>query len=246
MIRSGESAKTEIMAIDDAKNSGATALFGEKYGEKVRVVTLGESKEFCGGTHVQNLGEIGTFFITKESGVSAGVRRIEAVCSRAAYEYALNLRQNLGEIEVELKSNEPLSAIKKLKIQLKSLQNEIKNASSSKDLQMSEINGVMVCVSQFDGDIKSKIDELKNKSARVVAVLGGVKDGKVSLAVGVKGIEFDKFGELKAGVLIKKIAPIVGGGGGGRDDFATAGGKVPEKLGDALKSGFDLIKGLLS
>ena len=246
MIRSGESAKTEIMAIGDAKNSGATALFGEKYGEKVRVVTLGESKEFCGGTHVQNLGEIGTFFITKESGVSAGVRRIEAVCSRAAYEYALNLRQNLGEIEAELKSNEPLSAIKKLKIQLKSLQNEIKNASSSKDLQMSEINGVMVCVSQFDGDIKSKIDELKNKSARVVAVLGGVKDGKVSLAVGVKGIEFDKFGELKAGVLIKKIAPIVGGGGGGRDDFATAGGKVPEKLGDALKSGFDLIKGLLS
>ena len=77
-------------------------------------------------------------------------------------------------------------------------------------------------------------------------MLGGVKDGKVSLAVGVKGIEFDKFGELKAGALIKKIAPIVGGGGGGRDDFATAGGKAPEKLGDALKLGFDLIKGLLS
>ena len=238
-IQKGAKAKTEIMDINSAKNSGAIALFGEKYGEMVRVLTLGESKEFCGGTHVENINEIGSFFITKESGVSAGVRRIEAICAHSATQYTNELRHELGECEIELKNTDLLSAIKKLKAELKAAKDELKNASSNSSLESFDIKGAKVVISEFGGDIKSKIDELKNEADKVIAVLANVKDGKVSLAVGVKGCE------LKAGEIVSKIAPIINGGGGGRSDFATAGGKDPSRLNEAFKSAKELISASL-
>nr|WP_321312866.1 alanine--tRNA ligase [uncultured Campylobacter sp.] len=238
-IQKGAKAKTEIMDINSAKNSGAIALFGEKYGEMVRVLTLGESKEFCGGTHVENINEIGSFFITKESGVSAGVRRIEAICAHSATQYTNELRHELGECEMELKNTDLLSAIKKLKAELKAAKDELKNASSNSSLESFDIKGAKVVISEFGGDIKSKIDELKNGADKVIAVLANVKDGKVSLAVGVKGCE------LKAGEIVSKIAPIINGGGGGRSDFATAGGKDPSRLNEAFKSAKELISASL-
>ena len=238
-IQKGAKAKTEIMDIESAKNSGAIALFGEKYGEMVRVLTLGESKEFCGGTHVENINEIGSFFITKESGVSAGVRRIEAICAHSATQYTNELRHELGECEIELKNADLLSAIKKLKAELKAAKDELKNASSNSSLESFDIKGAKVVISEFGGDIKSKIDELKNGADKVIAVLANVKDGKVSLAVGVKGCE------LKAGEIVSKIAPIINGGGGGRSDFATAGGKDPSRLNEAFKSAKELISASL-
>ena len=238
-IQKGAKAKTEIMDIESAKNSGAIALFGEKYGEMVRVLTLGESKEFCGGTHVENINEIGSFFITKESGVSAGVRRIEAICASSATQYTNELRHELGECEIELKNADLLSAIKKLKAELKAAKDELKNASSNSSLESFDIKGAKVVISEFGGDIKSKIDELKNGADKVIAVLANVKDGKVSLAVGVKGCE------LKAGEIVSKIAPIINGGGGGRSDFATAGGKDPSRLNEAFKSAKELISASL-
>ena len=238
-IQKGAKAKTEIMDINSAKNSGAIALFGEKYGEMVRVLTLGESKEFCGGTHVENINEIGSFFITKESGVSAGVRRIEAICADSATQYTNELRHELGECEIELKNADLLSAIKKLKAELKAAKDELKNASSNSSLESFDIKGAKVVISEFGGDIKSKIDELKNGADKVIAVLANVKDGKVSLAVGVKGCE------LKAGEIVSKIAPIINGGGGGRSDFATAGGKDPSRLNEAFKSAKELISASL-
>ena len=238
-IQKGAKAKTEIMDIESAKNSGAIALFGEKYGEMVRVLTLGESKEFCGGTHVENINEIGSFFITKESGVSAGVRRIEAICAHSATQYTNELRHELGECEIELKNADLLSAIKKLKAELKAAKDELKNASSNSSLESFDIKGAKVVISEFGGDIKSKIDELKNGADKVIAVLANVKDGKVSLAVGVKGCE------LKAGEIVSKIAPIINGGGGGRNDFATAGGKDPSRLSEAFKSAKELISASL-
>ena len=238
-IQKGAKAKTEIMDIKSAKNSGAIALFGEEYGDMVRVLTLGESKEFCGGTHVENINEIGSFFITKESGVSAGVRRIEAICAHSATQYTNELRHELGECEIELKNTDLLSAIKKLKAELKAAKDELKNASSNSSLESFDIKGAKVVISEFGGDIKSKIDELKNGADKVIAVLANVKDGKVSLAVGVKGCE------LKAGEIVSKIAPIINGGGGGRSDFATAGGKDPSRLSEAFKSAKELISASL-
>ncbi|WP_096021067.1 alanine--tRNA ligase [Campylobacter lanienae] len=238
-ITIGAKAKIEIMDIESAKNSGAIALFGEKYGDQVRVLTLGCSKELCGGTHVENLNEIGSFFIIRESGVSAGVRRIEAVCSRAALNYANELRSELEEIKIALKGANPINAITKLKDEIKSLQNEIKNANSSVELSPTTINNVSVVIGEFNGDIKAKIDEIKNKFDSVVVFLASKKDGKVSLGAGSKNCN------IKAGELVKAIAPIVGGGGGGRDDFATAGGKDIDKIPNALNEATNIIKSKL-
>ncbi|CUU86542.1 alanyl-tRNA synthetase [Campylobacter hyointestinalis subsp. hyointestinalis] len=234
-ILKGAKAKTEIMDIEEAKKSGAIALFGEKYADKVRVLTLGPSKELCGGTHVENLNEIGSFFIVRESGVSAGVRRIEAVCSKAALELSKEFRKEINDIKDSLKGADPLLAIKKLKDEIKTLQNDLKNASNTKDLDIKDINGTKVVVSKFDGDIKSKIDELKNKFDKVVVFLASAKDGKVSLGAGSKNTS------IKAGELVKKVAPLVGGGGGGRDDFATAGGKDESKIDEALNAATKFI-----
>ena len=234
-------AKTEILELSEAKKSGAIALFGEKYASKVRVLSFGDfSKELCGGTHVKNSSEIGAFLITKESGVSAGVRRIEAICSKEVINYTNHLRDELEIINSELKSNEPLIAIDKLKNEIKELKNELKKTSNNKELEVHNINGVSVIVSEFDGDIKTKIDELKNRYEKVVVLLENIKDDKITLCAGVKNAP------IKAGDLVKQTALIVGGNGGGRDDFATAGGKDISKSKEALKFGLKYIKEKLS
>lgn len=234
-------AKTEILELSEAKKSGAIALFGEKYANKVRVLSFGDfSKELCGGTHVKNSSEIGAFLITKESGVSAGVRRIEAICSKEVINYTNHLRDELETINSELKSNEPLIAIDKLKNEIKELKNELKKTSNNKELEVHNINGVSVIVSEFDGDIKTKIDELKNRYEKVVVLLENIKDDKITLCAGVKNAS------IKAGDLVKQTALIVGGNGGGRDDFATAGGKDISKSKEALKFGLKYIKEKLS
>lgn len=234
-------AKTEILELSEAKKSGAIALFGEKYTSKVRVLSFGDfSKELCGGTHVKNSSEIGAFLIIKESGVSAGVRRIEAICSKEVINYTNHLRDELETINSELKSNEPLIAIDKLKNEIKELKNELKKTSNNKELEVHNINGVNVIVSEFDGDIKTKIDELKNRYEKVVVLLENIKDDKITLCAGVKNAP------IKAGDLVKQTALIVGGNGGGRDDFATAGGKDISKSKEALKFGLKYIKEKLS
>lgn len=227
------SGKTEVMSIEEAKNSGAMALFGEKYGDEVRVVSFAnDSIELCGGTHVQNSSEIGLFIITKESGVSAGVRRIEAICGNAAIEAVKHLRQELTDIKSELKNQNALAGINNLKEQVKTLKGELKTALSStkKELSSSEINGATVIVDVVEaGDIKELIDEAKNKYPQLAIMLFQKKGDKVMLACGSKETN------VKAGDWIKTIAPILGGGGGGRPDFAQAGGKDASKIAEAKK-----------
>lgn len=236
-ISKGGTTNTDIMDINSAKNSGATALFGEKYSDSVRVVSIGASKELCGGTHVRNVGDIGAFFIVKESGVSAGVRRIEAICSLSAIKFANELRTKMSEINEFLKTNDSLQAIKKLKDEIKSLKDELGKVSNSKEIGLDEKNGVKFVVSEFGGDIKSKIDELKNQNDKIVVLLLKADANKIQIAAGVKNAP------LKAGELVKEITKITGGGGGGRDDFATAGGKDASKIGEAIEKMSEFIKG---
>ena len=226
-------AQTQIMNIEEAKNSGAMALFGEKYGDEVRVVSMGDaSVELCGGTHVSNVAQIGLFMISKESGVSAGVRRIEAICGNAAVEAVKALRDELNDVKTELKNVNPLAGIAKLKEQIKTLKTEVQVAQSAskKELSAVEVNGINVIVEEVEnGDIKTMIDELKNKYENIAVMLFMKKGDKVMLAAGSKNTP------IKAGDWIKVIAPIVGGGGGGRPDFAQAGGKDASKITTALE-----------
>ena len=234
---------TKIMPIDEAKKSGAVALFGEKYGKEVRVVAMEDaSVELCGGTHVKNTAQVGPFIITKESGVSAGVRRIEAICGASALNYIKQTRDTLDNIKSELKSNEPIKAISKLKEQVKTLQKELKEAqnASKKELKVQDINGVKVIVDKIDsGDIKALIDDAKNRYDKVAILLVQKKGDKVLLAAGSKGCD------INAGDWIKQVAPLVGGGGGGRADFAQAGGKDVSKIDSALKAALDYVKSKL-
>jgi len=234
---------TQVMSIDDAKNSGAIALFGEKYSDMVRVVSFdGASVELCGGTHVSNTSEIGLFSIIKESGVSAGVRRIEAVCGKEAVRLHKDLRSELEDIKTELKAQNPLAGIAKLKEQIKSLKTELSNAlkSTKKELNAVDVNGVKVIVDEVEtGDIKELIDDTKNRYESVAIMLFQQKGNKVLLAAGSKG------NEIKAGDWIKSIAPIVGGGGGGRADFAQAGGKDTSKIGEAIQEAKTYISEIL-
>jgi len=232
-------AKTEIMDIEDAKNSGAIALFGEKYADKVRVLSFGEvSKELCGGTHVANLSQIGAFFITKEGGVSAGVRRIEAVCSKAALNLAKAWRGEIEELKTELKSAEPMNAVKKLKAEIKSLKDKTKQAKDAHALAVVNVNETKLCVAVIDGgDIKATIDEFKNENEKAAILLVQVnEEGKIALAAGVKNAP------LKAGEWVKFTAQILGGNGGGKDDFATAGGKNVLAIEDAIRRAFEFAK----
>ncbi len=230
----------EIMNIDEAKRKGAMALFGEKYQDEVRVVSVGEASiELCGGTHVKNSSQIGSFYITKESGVSAGVRRIEAVCGFSAYEYGNSFRKEVAKISQEVKHKDPLLGVKKLKESIASLKEEIKALQnvSAKELNSFDINGVKVIIDEVKaGDIKNIIDTEKNRYDKIAIMLFQRKGDKVSIAAGVKGAD------LKAGDWIKKIAPIVGGGGGGRSDFAQAGGKNVEKIDEAKKEALNFVK----
>nr|WP_315105432.1 alanine--tRNA ligase [uncultured Campylobacter sp.] len=232
-------AKTEIMDVEDAKNSGAIALFGEKYADKVRVLSFGEvSKELCGGTHVSNLSQIGAFFITKEGGVSAGVRRIEAVCSKAALNLAKAWRGEIEELKTELKSAEPMNAVKKLKAEIKSLKDKTKQAKDAHALAVVNVNETKLCVAVIDGgDIKATIDEFKNENEKAAILLVQVnEEGKIALAAGVKNAA------LKAGEWVKFTAQILGGNGGGKDDFATAGGKNVLAIEDAVRQALEFAK----
>lgn len=236
MIINSSEAILENMPLEEAKKSGAIALFNEKYQGNVRVLTLGESKELCGGTHVKNTAQIGSFYMIKESGVSAGVRRIEAVVSKAALEFIKNQLEELSKAKDELKNNDILSGVKKLKNEILSLKNELKNSSKT-ELDSKNIQGVEICVKRVDnGDIKVMIDDFKNKFAKAVILLIQAKDEKITLAAGVKDAP------LKAGVLVKEAAQILGGNGGGRDDFATAGGKDLSKIDEALKQSLETIE----
>ncbi|WP_298947294.1 alanine--tRNA ligase [uncultured Campylobacter sp.] len=232
-------AKTEIMDIEEAKNSGAIALFGEKYADKVRVLSFGEvSKELCGGTHVANLSQIGAFFITKEGGVSAGVRRIEAVCSKAALNLAKAWRGEIEELKTELKSAEPMNAVKKLKAEIKNLKDKTKQAKDAHALAVVNVNETKLCVAVLDGgDIKATIDEFKNENEKAAILLVQVnEEGKIALAAGVKNAA------LRAGEWVKFTAQILGGNGGGKDDFATAGGKNVLAIEDAIRQAFEFAK----
>ncbi|EAI3319426.1 alanine--tRNA ligase [Campylobacter jejuni] len=236
MIINSSEAILENMPLEEAKKSGAIALFNEKYQGNVRVLTLGESKELCGGTHVKNTAQIGSFYIVKESGVSAGVRRIEAVVSKAALEFVKNQLEELSKVKDELKNNDILSGVKKIKNEILSLKNELKNSSKT-ELDSKNIQGVEICVKRIDnGDIKAMIDDFKNKFTKAVILLIQVKDEKITLAAGVKDAP------LKAGALVKEAAQILGGNGGGRDDFATAGGKDLSKIDEALKQSLETIE----
>jgi len=232
--------KTEVMSIDEAKNSGATALFGEKYGDEVRVVSMGDaSVELCGGTHVSNIAQIGLFMISKESGVSAGVRRIEAVCGKAAIDAVKVLRSELNEVKSELKNSNPLAGIAKLKEQIKTLKAEVVQAqkATKKELSAKEIKGANVIVEEVEvGDIKELIDEAKNKYPNVAIMLFQKKGEKVMIACGSKETN------IKAGDWIKAIAPILGGGGGGRPDFAQAGGKDASKIAEATQKALNYVE----
>ncbi|MBC5856846.1 alanine--tRNA ligase [Campylobacter jejuni] len=236
MIINSSKAILENMPLEEAKKSGAIALFNEKYQGNVRVLTLGESKELCGGTHVKNTAQIGSFYIVKESGVSAGVRRIEAVVSKAALEFVKNQLEELSKAKDELKNNDILSGVKKLKNEILNLKNELKNSSKT-ELDSKNIQGVEICVKRVDnGDIKAMIDDFKNKFNKAVILLIQVKDEKITLAAGVKDVP------LKAGSLVKEAAQILGGNGGGRDDFASAGGKDLNKIDEALKQSLETIE----
>lgn len=238
-ILSGVKADIFETKIDDAKKMGATALFGEKYGEVVRVVKFGDfSIELCGGTHVDNVAQIGSFYIVKESGVSAGVRRIEAVCGESALRFAKSFIKEVAQAKDELKTQNILDGIRRLKEQVRELKNRIKSAKSKniKEIATELHNGVQVAVSLVEeGDIKRLIDEFKNRFERAAIMLFQVVDGKVVIAAGVKNCP------IKAGEWVKDVAQIVGGKGGGRDDFAQAGGKEVERLEEAISRAKEIV-----
>ena len=240
----GIAGHTKEMSVDEAKESGAKAQFGEKYGNTVRVVSFGDaSVELCGGTHVNNTAVIGTFVITKESGVSAGVRRIEAVCGNAAYNLFKEQRHTLNSVAEEVKNRDVLVGVNKLKEQVKTLKTEVQEAlaASKEELSADTINGVTVIIEEIkSGDVKTRIDELKNANDKVAAMLFQVKGEKVIIAAGVKDAN------VKAGDWIKNIAPILGGGGGGRPDFAQAGGKDASKLPEAKEKALSFVTEALS
>ena len=232
MITRSLKGKVEELPLELAKKKGAIAMFGEKYGEVVRVVSFGEdvSVEFCGGTHVKNTADIGSFYIIKESGVSAGIRRIEAVVGASAFKYTKEQINKLNELQAEIKSNDLIAGVKKLKSEIKELKNQIQNSQNQTQAPINEeIIGdtkVVVCVIE-NGDLKKIVDDMKNANEKLAILLLQAKDDKVLIVAGSKNTN------IKAGDWIKNIAPIVGGGGGGRPDFATAGGKDITKIEEA-------------
>ena len=231
----------ETMGIEQAKAKGAMALFGEKYGESVRVITLGDSIELCGGIHIHNTAEIGSFYIVRESSVSSGVRRIEAVCGKAAYHYGKAALDSIKSLKEQLKAQDVLQGVAKLQIALKEARESANKAKQSvKSLDYEEVNGVKLIVLKLDSveakEAKDIIDRAKNENEKVAILLVTESGGKVALTAGVKGVE----SRLKASAWVKQVAQILGGNGGGRDDFATAGGKVTES--SKVQEALDLAK----
>ncbi|MEM5028001.1 alanine--tRNA ligase [Priestia sp. WB3] len=257
-IWEGISVAIDLKPIAEAKEMGAMALFGEKYGDIVRVVQVGDySIELCGGCHVQNTAEIGLFKIASESGIGAGTRRIEAVTGKGAYE---ELNDQLGILEQaasELKSNtkDVPKRIASLQADLKEVQREnesllakLSQAEAGSILEkVKEIGGVKVLTEKVNAKdmnhLRTMVDDLKAKLGSAVIVLGAVQNGKVNISAGVTKDVIEK--GLHAGKLVKQAAEICGGGGGGRPDMAQAGGKQPEKLEEALTSVEESVKSVL-
>ncbi|GAA8299769.1 alanine--tRNA ligase [Helicobacter pylori] len=218
--------QVEHMPLNQAKDKGALALFSEKYAEKVRVVSFKEASiELCGGIHVENTGLIGGFRIVKESGVSSGVRRIEAVCGKAFYQLAKEENKELKNAKIVLKNNDVIAGINKLKESVKNSQ----KVPVSMDLPVEKIHGVDLVVGVVEqGDIKEMIDRLKSKHERLLAMVFKKENERITLACGVKNAP------IKANAWANEVAQILGGKGGGRGDFASAGGKDIENLQAAL------------
>ena len=253
-ILANPAVKTEIMRMDDAKNSGAMMLFGEKYGDSVRVLSIGSSKEFCGGTHVERTGDIGLFKIVTEAGVAAGVRRVEAVTGLNALAYTQEQENRLEGISALIKA-QPAEAFERIAGVLehsRSLEKELQRlksklaASQGDDLaaQATDINGIKVLATTLEGadvaTLRETLDKLKDKLKSAAIVLASVSEGKVSL---IAGVTADLTGKLKAGELVNFVAQQIGGKGGGRADMAQAGGTEPAKLPAALASVGDWARG---
>ena len=249
---------TQIMGIEEAKKTGAMALFGEKYGDEVRVVSMGDfSVELCGGTHVANTANITLFKIVSEAGVAAGVRRIEALTGNNVIEYYRQMEENLHTIAKTLKTSpaEITEKITHLQKEVKELQSEnesLKSKMAQDSLgnvmdRVVEVKGVKVLASAVDGvdmnGLRDLGDQLKEKLGEGVVVLASAKDGKVSLLAMATQGAMDK--GAHAGNLIKAAAAIVGGGGGGRPNMAQAGGKNPDKIPEAIAKVAELVEGQL-
>ena len=246
---------TQVMTLDEAKKTGAMALFGEKYGEEVRVVNMGDwSIELCGGTHVPHTSVIGTFKIVSEQGIAAGVRRIEALTSVGAAEYYADLEARFNEAAKTAKT-EPSKLVEKIKSlmdEIKALQSEneslkskmAKAAASSAEDSVVEVNGVKVLPMAVQGvdpnALRNLGDDYKAKLGKSVVIMASDMGGKVSLIVMASDDAVSA--GVHAGNIIKAIAPIVGGGGGGRPNMAQAGGKDASKIQDALSAGVEEVK----
>ncbi len=246
------------MKYDQAIESGAMALFGEKYGDEVRVLSMGDfSTELCGGTHVTRTGDIGLFKILSESGVAAGVRRVEAITGENALAYVGNLESKLkhaadlvraGRDDLADKIEQVIDRSKQLEKELAALKGKLASAAGG-DLaaQAKTVNGVKLLSAKLDGveasDLRGLLDQLKNKLGSGIVMLGAVSGGRVSL---IAGVTADLTGKLKAGELVNFVAQQVGGKGGGRPDMAQAGGTEPDKLDAALASVETWVSGKLA
>jgi len=227
--------KAEVIetTINEAKKMGAMALFGEKYGDIVRVVKFGDfSIELCGGTHVKNSAEVGNFYIVKESGVSAGVRRIEAVCGLSGYKYSKEFIEEVNKLKAENKAKDLKTFIEKQKEEIKNLKEEIKALKQAAVSEIKPINkdGINFVIERIDNaNLREIATDLKGRIDNLVAFLVGENKGKVNL------VAVSKIDNIKAGELIKEFAPIVDGKGGGKADFAQGGGKDISKIDELLK-----------
>ncbi|ALI52054.1 alanine--tRNA ligase [Lactobacillus helveticus] len=242
--------KTTITTPEEGEKMGALALFDGKYGDKVRVVQMGDfSSEFCGGTHCSNTNQIGIFKIISESAVGAGMRRIEAVTSKKAYEYLANRSSLLDDIQADVKATKPDNIIDKIdslesdlhdsQKQVEALTKQINQAKAGQifdDVKQAGDLTVIATVADVNGmnDLRELADNWKSGNKSDVLVLAAENDGKANMIISLGQKALDK--GLKAGDLIKKAAPIFGGGGGGRPNMAQAGGKRPEGLNDAIKA----------
>ncbi len=250
------SVDTNVMTMDEAKKTGAMALFDEKYGETVRVVSMGDfSKEFCGGTHVKNTGEIAAFKIVSESGVAAGVRRIEALTGENVLDYYKKIEDELERAAKAAKAT-PANLVEKIEhmmAEIKALQseNESLKSKAAKDAlgdvmdKVADVNGVKLLAARVDGvdmnGLRDLGDQLKAKLGEGVIVLASDADGKVNLVAMATDGAMQK--GAHAGNLIKGIAGLVGGGGGGRPNMAQAGGKNPEGIDKAVAEAKAVLAG---
>ena len=257
-IRENVEVTKTIMPIAEAKKSGAVAMFGEKYGEKVRIVAAGDwSREFCGGCHVDRTGDIGVFKIVSDRSLAAGVRRMEALTGRGALSYFQNLDESAHALQQQLNArlDDIPAYVTTLQEKQKQLEREVKQlrmrvasgAPSGAEQKPVDVNGVKLLARRADdisgGDLRNLADELRSKIKSGVIVLGSAADGKVTLLTAVTRDLIDR---VPANTLIQKLAPIVGGKGGGKADLAQAGGKDAEKLDDALDSATEALRELLT